>query len=79
MQQNPLAGIRFDQTSGVICEKCKGTVFSEGLVLRKVSKFLVATATDKDTLIPVPTFYCIKCQHVNKEFLPEGSVQEESE
>lgn len=71
-QQNPLAGIRFDQTTGVVCENCKGNVFSEAYILRKVSKFLVASTSDKDQVIPVPVFYCVKCSHVNKEFLPEG-------
>lgn len=79
MEQNPLAGIRFEQTSGVLCEKCSGSVFSEALILRKVSKFLVASNTNKDTLIPVPVFYCVSCKHVNVEFLPEGYKQEESE
>jgi len=78
-QQNPLAGIRFDQTAGVVCEECKSSVFSEAYILRKVSKFLVASASDKDQVIPVPTFYCVKCGHVNKEFLPEGVILEKAE
>jgi hypothetical protein len=76
-QQNPLSNIRFDQTSGVVCEKCGGSIFSEAMYLRKVSKFLVATTSDKDQLIPVPTFYCVSCKHVNKEFSPLG-IEEES-
>ncbi len=79
MEHNPLAGVKFEQTSGVICEKCKEAVFSEALILRKVSRFLVATTSNKDTLIPVPVFYCVNCKHVNKEFLPEGYTQEETE
>lgn len=75
-QQNPLANIRFDQTSGVVCEKCGGNIFGEAMFLRKVSKFLVATTSDKDQLIPVPTFYCVKCNHVNKEFSPIGMEEE---
>jgi hypothetical protein len=47
------------------------------MYLRKVSKFLVATTSDKDQLIPVPTFYCVSCKHVNKEFSPLG-IEEES-
>ena len=70
MQNNPLANVRFDQTTGVVCEKCKGKIFGEALLLRKVSKFLVASSSDKDQIIPVPTFYCVQCNHVNKEFLP---------
>jgi hypothetical protein len=76
-QQNPLANVRFDQTTGVVCEKCGNNVFTEGLYLRKVSKFLVAASSDKDQVIPVPTFYCVKCQHVNKEFSPIGMEEEQ--
>ena len=77
-QQNPLAQVRFEQTSGIICEKCKGSIFSEAYFLRKVSKFLIATTSDKDQVIPIPTFFCVKCNHVNKEFLPEGLHHEEN-
>lgn len=72
MQQNPLAGIRFDQTTGVVCEKCKNNTFNEVYYLRRVSKFLLAANTDKDQMIPVPAFSCSKCHHVNEEFIPEG-------
>jgi hypothetical protein len=77
-QQNPLSNIRFDQTTGVVCENCGGNIFSEAMYLRKVSKFLVATASDKDQIIPVPTFYCISCNHVNKEFSPFGLEEEKN-
>lgn len=72
MSQNPLAGIRFDQTTGVVCEKCKNNTFKEVLFLRRVSKFLLASNTDKDQLIPVPAFACSECGTVNQDFLPEG-------
>lgn len=68
---NPLAGLRFDQTTSITCEKCGGVVFNEGLLLRKVSKFIVANASNKDSIIPVPLMYCVGCKHVNEEFLPE--------
>lgn len=78
-QQNPLQNVRFDQTTGVVCEKCKGNIFGEALLLRKVSKFLVASSSDKDQVIPVPTFYCVNCKHVNEEFVPFGIKQEKQE
>jgi len=77
-QQNPLANIRFDQTTGVVCESCGNNTFNETMFLRKVSKFLVATTSDKDQLIPVPTFSCAKCNHVNKEFRPAGHEEAET-
>jgi len=80
---NPLAGLRFDQTTSVVCEKCGGSIFNEGLLLRKVSKFIVANVGNKDSIIPVPLMYCIECKHVNEEFLPEplktGTAETEEE
>lgn len=72
MSQNPLAGVRFEQTTGIICEKCKNNTFNETYLLRRVSKFLVATQSNKDQLIPIPVFQCSKCGNINEEFLPEA-------
>jgi Zn ribbon nucleic-acid-binding protein len=77
--QNPLAEVRFEQTSGVVCENCNYHAFSEAYLLRKVSKFLVAANSNKDQIIPVPVFHCVKCGHVNKEFLPEGFVSQNTD
>lgn len=61
--------IKLDQTIDVTCESCEGTVFNQGLMLKKVSKFL--TGTGQEGLIPITIFYCVKCNHVNPEFLPK--------
>lgn len=61
--------IDLKKTQEVTCEKCDGKVFTEGLMLRKASKFLAGTA--QDALIPLPVFACSACGHVNEEFLPE--------
>ena len=50
--------IDLKSTTGVKC-KCGGQVFNEGLILRRVSKFL--SAQPKDSLLPIPLFYCVKC------------------
>jgi hypothetical protein len=38
-------------------------------MLRKASKFLTGTA--QDALIPIPVFYCSKCQHINSDMMPK--------
>lgn len=53
----------------VQCEKCKGTTFQEVLKIRKLSKLL--TGAPKDSYIPIPTFQCASCGHINTEFLPQ--------
>ena len=68
-QEQIKLNISLDKTQEITCDKCGHTVFQEGLMLRKASKFLTGTA--QDALIPLPVFSCAKCGHVNTEFLPE--------
>jgi len=67
-QERVQLNISLDKTTSLLCEACGSTVFQEGVILRKASKFL--TGTTQDGIIPIPTFYCVKCGHVNEEFLP---------
>jgi hypothetical protein len=60
--------ITLDKTSGVSCDECKGEVFTDGVMLRKASRFITGTA--QDAIIPIQVFSCVKCGHVNEEFLP---------
>jgi hypothetical protein len=60
--------VTLDKTVPVTCEECGNNVFVEGLLLRKVSRFL--TGQNQDGIIPIPVFSCSKCQHVNEEFIP---------
>lgn len=41
------------------CPQCGNESFYEGVKLKKISRFI--TKEDKDTILPVPGFYCIKC------------------
>jgi len=68
-QEQPRLNIDLTKTAEVVCDKCSGKVFQEGLMLRKASKFL--TGTTQDALIPLPVFSCSACGHVNEDFLPE--------
>jgi hypothetical protein len=60
-----------EDTTSVECDSCKGIVFQSGIFLRKLSPLL--TEDGKPGYIPIPnvTFYCVKCGHVNDEFIPE--------
>ena len=62
--------VSLDKTTPMICEKCGSHVFREGLFIRKVSKILAGT--DQDAIVPIPTFCCAQCGHVNKELTPAG-------
>jgi uncharacterized Zn finger protein len=68
-QQQVKLNISLDKTEGVVCEVCGNQTFQEALIIRKASKFLTGTA--QDAIVPIPTFSCTKCGHVNEEFLPQ--------
>ena len=44
-------------------------VFQEGVILRKVSKFI--TGTSEDGIIPIPVFFDVKTGKVLVELLPK--------
>ena len=54
--QQPQAGPQIDlkNTTGIKNAK-GGSVFQQGVLLRKVSKFI--TGTDEDALLPIPVFF----------------------
>jgi len=50
------------------------SVFAEGVILRKVSKFLAGTS--EDGIIPIPVFYDIKSGKILIETLPKELREE---
>ena len=63
------------KTDPVVCEKCGCDRFVQVTLLRKVSRFVIGAP--EDGVIPIPTFSCQKCGHVNVEFLPKGLSKDE--
>lgn len=61
--------VSLDRTTPVVCEECGSLAFQEALMLRKVSKFLTGDA--QDGIIPISTFVCSKCGHINADFYPK--------
>jgi uncharacterized Zn finger protein len=76
-QQQLKVNVPLDKTLGIKCEACECETFQEALLLRKVSKFLTGQA--QDGVLPIPTFVCTKCGHVNKDFYPKELVKDEQE
>ena len=69
-QQKPVQlKVSLDKTLPLICEKCASQAFQEAVMLRKVSKFLTGDA--QDGILPIATFVCAKCGHINEDFLPK--------
>lgn len=61
--------VNLKQAETIVCENCGGKIFSEGVILKKVNKFL--TGTPEDTILFLPVVYCVNCHHVNKDLNPE--------
>lgn len=72
--QRMKVNIDLKKTTGVKCDECGNQTFQEGLMLRKVSRFL--TGETQDGVIPIPTFVCTKCGHVNQDFYPKDLVDD---
>lgn len=60
--------IDITKTEEVVCGECGGKLFVEARYVRRLSALL--SPTGKMTYIPIPTFACKSCGHVNEEFLP---------
>lgn len=61
--------VSLKDTTPITCGECGHGVFQEGVLLRKISRFV--TGTSQDALMPIPVFSCSKCGHVNEEFMPK--------
>lgn len=73
--QRMKVNIDLKKTTGVSCDECGNESFQEALLLRKVSRFLTGDA--QDGVIPIPTFVCSKCGHINKDFYPKELSHDE--
>ena len=60
--------IAIDKTTSIVCEKCKSDLFIPAFYMRKLSALLAPDG--KDSVIPIQTFCCGNCGHINKEFIP---------
>ena len=50
----------------VECEECNSIYFDKITIIKKISKLLVGTPEDQ--LVPMETYKCKECGHINKEF-----------
>lgn len=66
--QNINVDIRKNSTA-IKCEKCEGEAFISITFLRKVSRLI--TGSTQDQIVPIPSFQCSECKHINKEFIPK--------
>jgi|TARA_R110002012_G_C11605892_1_gene607747 DNA-directed RNA polymerase subunit RPC12/RpoP len=60
--------IDVDKTMAYKCEECESEFFEEIICIRKVSRLLVGA--QDDSLIPMKTYRCADCKHLNEDFKP---------
>lgn len=62
------------------CESCKNTLFQPVYMMKKVPATHPANNTGQEGIIPIQAaFGCVRCGHINKEFLPDQEANEISE
>lgn len=64
----PQQRIALRDTQSVQCDECKGETFTETMFMRRVSRLI--SGAPKDSYMPIPSFQCAACGHVNEEFIP---------
>ena len=67
-QQLPQAQIGLTTTTAITSPE-GNSVFQEGVILRKVSRFITGQA--EDGVIPIPCFFDIKTGKIMSDFLPK--------
>ena len=71
--QNLKINIDLKNTTPVISED-GNHVFAEGMILRKVSRFVAGT--DEDAVMPIPVFYDVKTGKILLDTLPKDLREE---
>lgn len=58
------------------CEKCGNDTFNDIVYLFRISK--IVTGSNQDTLVPMPSFKCSSCGHINEEFQPKKKDEQQN-
>jgi hypothetical protein len=78
MNQPPQMRVNLaEHGKSIRCEKCNNDTFEEVVYLFKISKII--TGAPQDTIVPMPSFKCSACSHVNVEFTPEHNKPKEED
>ena len=67
--EQPQMKVDFSQTTAEVCENCGNDTFHNVFKMRKLSALL--SPHGEETMIPIKTFACTKCGHINPAFLPK--------
>lgn len=75
MQQAPQQQLQIDLKNTTEVKNFNGgSVFVQGVILRKVSRFV--TGTDEDALLPIPVFYDPETKKILTDSVPKDLREE---
>jgi|ETNvirnome_6_100_1030635.scaffolds.fasta_scaffold68825_2 predicted nucleic acid-binding Zn ribbon protein len=70
IQNQQTIKVNLDDTSNIKCEECENTYFVPVFVVKRISSLI--SPNGKEGLMPIQTFQCKECGHVNEEFQHNG-------
>ena len=56
-----------------VCPKCGSKLFTEAVVLKKLSPII--SPTGKEELYPIPVYVCVKCQTIPEEYMSKHNAK----
>jgi len=66
-QQQQQIKVDLSSAVDVKCDECEGTLFVPVFAMKRLSALL--SPTGEEVMVPMQTFKCTKCDHVNEEFV----------
>jgi uncharacterized Zn finger protein len=64
----PQMNVDLSKADDVVCERCGNYTFQSVMLMKRMSPLV--SPTGKEAIVPIPTFSCNACGHINKQFLP---------
>lgn len=65
---NPQLNVDLSKADDVVCERCGNYTFTQVMLMKRMSALI--SPTGKEAIVPIPTFSCNACGHINRQFLP---------
>ena len=63
---NAQINIKMEDLKDIVCEHCGGKYFRQVQGFKRLSALI--SPSGKEEIVPVPTFRCDDCGHINEEF-----------
>jgi predicted nucleic acid-binding Zn ribbon protein len=63
---------KLESARTITCEQCDNHTFNQVHVMKRLSALV--SPTGEEVVIPLQTFQCTACSHINNEFLPNSAI-----